>query len=342
METHATLYAAADVEILRTGTFTAMDGRKVELSASLLGDIVQNYDPTLHEAKLVKGHTKRDDSDREGFGRITGLRMEGQRVLADFSDMSPDTALAISKRGMWDNRSAEITLDLDGKGPYLKNVSLLSARAPAIKGMARIEPNQIVPIAAFSEPEGTATYSYYFEEVDMPNEPTPSAAEIALSEDNKQKDIALAEANAKIAALSAKADKVEHLETIALASQAALAKADAKEFISQYPRRIVPAVRDIALACLCPDPTGEICLSESGSIRKVSSAEAFKAFIAALPDFGPALNTAAGDGFTPPDPDFATQPNAEELAFAARVYPVGTEAYNKHIEQIKKDKGGSA
>jgi hypothetical protein len=316
-----------------------MSGRQVAITRDMLTAIQANYAPDFHEAKLTKDH----QTGGEAVGRISNVRLSGDRLIADFADLSPETAKSMTRRGVWNNRSSEIALNMDGKGPYLKNVSLLSARPPAIKVMARIEPNQIVLIAAFSEPEGTATYTYYFEEVEMPDNPTPSAEIIALSEENKQKDIALAEAQAKIANLTAKADKVDRLEQIVLASQAEIARANAKEFISLYPRRITPALKDIALACLCPDSNGDILLSESdGKTSKVSSADAFKAFITALPDFGPALKTELAAGAASAEQNLSDGLTADELAFAERLYPKDSALYKSHIENMKKEKGGKA
>lgn len=342
MDTHATQFGATDVEILRTGEFTAMDGRHVAIDEAMLSAIEETYSPDgLHEAKLTRDH----QTSGEAVARITGLRKNGNRLLADFAGLTPDVAKSIQRDGVWNNRSSEISFTInDDKRPYLKNVSLLSARPPAIKGLKRIEPNQIVPIAAFSEPEGTATYSYYFEEVDMPDNPTPTAAEIALSEEVKQKDIALAEALAQVDSLKAKADKVDKLETIVLSSQAEWQRASAREFISQYPRRITPALRDIALACLSPDQSGEIALSESdGKTVKLSSAEAFKRFVEALPDFGPEVGVSLAAGQNPkPDTDLASEPSAADLDFAENILHLrrGTPEWTAHIEAIKAAKGG--
>ncbi|EDW0701374.1 peptidase, partial [Salmonella enterica subsp. enterica] len=48
------------IHILKTGHYTDMYGRHYQFSESDLNDIMQTYDPTLHEAPIVVGHPRSD------------------------------------------------------------------------------------------------------------------------------------------------------------------------------------------------------------------------------------------------------------------------------------------
>ena len=73
------------VDIARTGVWTDMHGRRVDLDAAQLARIAEDY-RTADPAPLVVGHPV-DDSP--AWGWVSSLRVVGDRLQARFRDLAP-------------------------------------------------------------------------------------------------------------------------------------------------------------------------------------------------------------------------------------------------------------
>jgi len=121
------------IEIFRTGTFTANNGRMLTYDISDLDRIVQTYDPRRHEAPLVIGHPK---DNHPAWGWVAALKRVGNRLLMLPKQVVPEFSELV-KAGMFKKRS--ISLYPDGS---LRHVGFLGAMPPAVKGLGDISFNE--------------------------------------------------------------------------------------------------------------------------------------------------------------------------------------------------------
>ncbi len=119
-----------DVAILRPGSYRDMQGRPVRFSEQQLREIAANYDPQYHLATVNLDHS---DSG-PALGRITALRFARGHLWADIAGLPQWLATQLAE-GRWPARSAEVWRELDGRGPYLRGLAFLGARAPAVRGL---------------------------------------------------------------------------------------------------------------------------------------------------------------------------------------------------------------
>ncbi|MFI8017674.1 peptidase [Serratia marcescens] len=124
------------LHIFKAGTHTDMHGRKIDFSETMIGDMVQAYDPSLHEAPIVVGHPRTDDP---AYGWVKRLAAQGRDVLAEPHEVDPAFAeLVASKR--FKKISASFYTPDSPSNPkpgvyYLRHVGFLGAQPPAIKGL---------------------------------------------------------------------------------------------------------------------------------------------------------------------------------------------------------------
>ena len=121
------------VEILATGTHTANNGKKVEVTPDYLRKMAGGYDIAYSEAPVVIGHPELN-GPAYGWVKTLYLNPTSSRLLADI-DVAPEFAELVRK-GFFKKRSSSIYPDLNGKGPYLRHLGFLGAAPPAIKGLA--------------------------------------------------------------------------------------------------------------------------------------------------------------------------------------------------------------
>ena len=125
-----------EIEILRTGTFTAMNGEQHTFGDDDLAAIAAAYNTELHEAPIVVGHPK---SNGPAYGWVKGLKFAGGRLIPDAGDIDQDFAdLVRAKR--FKKVSASFYA-ADGAGnptpgiQHLRHVGFLGAMPPAVKGL---------------------------------------------------------------------------------------------------------------------------------------------------------------------------------------------------------------
>ena len=126
----------ATLPILPAGQHIALDGRAVEFTEAILQEIVDNYDPALHEAPLVIGHPKLNGP---AYGWAKSVEMRDGMLFAEPHQVVPEFAEAANRK-MYKKRSASIYLPDSPGNPvpgkhYLRHIGFLGAMPPAIKGI---------------------------------------------------------------------------------------------------------------------------------------------------------------------------------------------------------------
>ncbi|EDI1750839.1 peptidase [Salmonella enterica] len=124
------------IHILKTGHYTDMYGRHYQFSEADLNDIMQTYDPTLHEAPIVVGHPR---SDGPAYGWVGGVKRGSDGLSVEPRDVEPQFAELVKTR-----RYSKVSACLYGPDTpgnptpgkyYLRHVGFLGAQPPAIKGL---------------------------------------------------------------------------------------------------------------------------------------------------------------------------------------------------------------
>ncbi|MGG2141454.1 peptidase [Symbiopectobacterium sp. RP] len=124
------------LHIFKAGTHTDMHGRKIDFSESMIGDMVQAYDPSLHEAPIVVEHSRTDDP---AYGWVKRLSTQGRDVLAEPHEVDPAFAELVANKRFKKISSSFYTPDSPSNPKpgiyYLRHVGFLGAQPPAIKGL---------------------------------------------------------------------------------------------------------------------------------------------------------------------------------------------------------------
>ncbi|HCL58153.1 MAG TPA: hypothetical protein DHW82_14255 [Spirochaetia bacterium] len=121
------------IEIFKAGKYP-----QGEFSEADLKEIEKNYNPQFSEAPITLDH----EQAGQAYGWVEGLKASGKSLYAKLKDVSEDFKNMV-KAGKYKNRSIEVYTGLkdnDGKvvGKYLKALSFLGAKTPAVKGLAPV------------------------------------------------------------------------------------------------------------------------------------------------------------------------------------------------------------
>ncbi|MDY6989228.1 MAG: hypothetical protein SWQ30_14350 [Thermodesulfobacteriota bacterium] len=117
------------IEVFKTGTHTASNGKTMTVSEADLDRIANQYNPKHHEAPVVIGHPKEADP---AYGWVERLKRSGSTLLAKLKDLVPEF-VELVKKGLYKKRSISLFPDLT-----LKHVGFLGATPPAVKGLADV------------------------------------------------------------------------------------------------------------------------------------------------------------------------------------------------------------
>jgi len=170
-----------DVEVAKLGTFTTMNGKKVNFSEQDLEDIARNGNALaqskFHDAPLVVSHAEGDQGTAVtvgAFGSPTGgyfhnFRVEGDTVKADLRDMPQKAAEIIGTSAS--KISPEFYPGEETQPDFFKSASKVAGKIagkvmrrvalvdiPAIKSLGDI------PAVAFGEPEDDSILCISFHE----------------------------------------------------------------------------------------------------------------------------------------------------------------------------------
>lgn len=132
--------AKHDIEIFRAGRHVDMHGREFDITAEHVAATARCYDPAKHEAPVVIGHPK---TNAPAYGWVTGLRADGDLLLASVQQMDPAFASAV-QAGRYKKRSAAFLLPDSAGNPvpgsyYLNHLGFLGAQSPAVKGLRDVQ-----------------------------------------------------------------------------------------------------------------------------------------------------------------------------------------------------------
>ncbi len=138
------------VEILRTGTFTGQAGGRQTYTVADLDEFAAAPAALVeggHYPTVYLGHTAPGMDEPPAVGRITGLTVKGDRLVADLSDVPPVVAKLMAAKA-YPARSIEglrlswgRALEIGGRKyrQVLTGLALLGKSLPAVAGLADIE-----------------------------------------------------------------------------------------------------------------------------------------------------------------------------------------------------------
>ncbi|WP_029896825.1 hypothetical protein [Desulfohalovibrio reitneri] len=134
------------VEVFRAGTHTDSAGRTKTWTVDDLREIARCYDPTLAEAPVVVGHPK---TDAPAYGWVAGLRVEGDTLLADLSQVEPQF-MDLLRQGRFKKRSIALYDDMG-----LRHLGFLGATPPAVQGLKDVRFNGAEDVQEYTFHETT-------------------------------------------------------------------------------------------------------------------------------------------------------------------------------------------
>ncbi|HKL20463.1 MAG TPA: helix-turn-helix domain-containing protein, partial [Tichowtungia sp.] len=111
--------------VFRTGTYP-----QGTFSEADLKEIVDNYDPGFLSAPFSTDHKK----DGPAFGYAGQITYKDGTIFANSDDMNPALRKAVREKN-YGRVSIELFRHLPDKGRYLKAISFLGVKVPAVKGL---------------------------------------------------------------------------------------------------------------------------------------------------------------------------------------------------------------
>lgn len=152
-----------DVDLLPSGEHTDAFGNVSETSLKKLNALVDSYNPDLHKASVIVGHSS-DAAFMNGmipsdklpsYGWVQSLYIDDDNVLHGLIEFV-DEAIDWIERKLYDYRSIGLYGDESPYSPtqgqpYVRHVALLGAQPPAIKGL---RPLSELAQEAYSENNG--------------------------------------------------------------------------------------------------------------------------------------------------------------------------------------------
>lgn len=225
--------SAGTIRIFKPGSFTSVDGSRHSFTRDDLVQAAAAYDPEGDPAPLVIGHPL---MDHPAFGWATGLRLDGDELIADVDKVAPEFAEAVNA-GRYRKVSASFYPPAHAGNPkpgswYLKHIGFLGAAAPALKGLGTVS---LAEAGAADDLAGLVSFALFAPDPSEPkHEESPVTtktehkpadfAERQAELDKREADLAAREqAAAKAAADARHADHVSFAES--MISQATLAPA---------------------------------------------------------------------------------------------------------------------
>ncbi len=157
------------VEIFRSGRWNGEP-----YSVQDLADMVDAFAGVGYRPPVKLGHGS-GDSD-PAYGWVTNLRVDGDRLIADFADV-PDELVGMIRDKRYDAVSSEIFFDLERDGQKfrraLKAVAIIGADVPGVSDLKPLSDS----VPAFGQAAATRRCTEFQEEQRMPAEKQDGAAE---------------------------------------------------------------------------------------------------------------------------------------------------------------------
>lgn len=303
------------IEIFAAGTRRADDGTLHTITEADLADVVNNYDPALHEAPLTVGHP---EGDKPAYGWVAGLSVDGIKLKSDHRAVEPQFAEMV-RAERFSKRSAAFYHPQDPANPtpgkwYLRHVAFLGAQPPAIKGLK--------PIPNFSEAAGAVCFSEALtqEQDDMSKELEQQLAAAKAELEQERSKAAAAEQARKAAE-----GQVTQFAEQARATQRQGFVAFAESLVNaEGGPRLKPADKDMAVAAMEVLATANpVEFSEGNTVKKVSPLDWFKSVLAGgqpVVQFGEFASRSKDPGADAVAPGSAKGKSDAEIDKAAKAY----------------------
>jgi hypothetical protein len=310
------------VEAFGVGRQVGLDGQgkkvPIDVTSAMLNAIAGNYDVSLHEPPAVIGHP---DSDGPAYGWISGVRVNGDKLELQFSDVEPQFEQMV-RDGRFKKRSLKLYVDPatapGGKAPSIRHCAFLGAEPPAVKGLKNIHFSEDEGESIAVDVEGDITFS---EGAPMDKELDKTIKDrvaeflkekFGISKDEKTQTASFSEADAQtlidraVAAaelkfsetLKERDTKIEELETKVARHSSSSARAEILSFCESNLQRVLPAFKEMGLVQFMEMLTSiedsadtkvtVISFSESDNKNvetKIRPIEWFKNFVRSLPPF---------------------------------------------------------
>lgn len=173
--------SAGTIRIFKPGSFTSVDGSRHSFSRDDLVQAAAAYDPEGDPAPLVIGHPA---IDHPAYGWATGLRLEGDELIADVGQVEPGFAETVNA-GRYRKVSASFYPPNHHGNPkpgnwYLKHIGFLGAAAPALKGLGTVS-------LAEGDADGLVSFALH----DTPeHEPSQEKSPVTTKTEDKTVDFA--------------------------------------------------------------------------------------------------------------------------------------------------------
>ena len=267
------------LHIFRAGTYTAMSGQAVALSAADLAACARAYDPARHEAPLVVGHPL---DNHPAYGWVAGLTANGEDLEAVPRDLNADFAAAVRER-RYSKVSASFWPPTHPENPVpgvwsLRHVGFLGAAVPAVLGLrpvALASADAELITLEFAAPEAESTPAT---EQPMPDQ-APETADFAARE---------AALNARETALKQQADALAAREQAIKTAEAEARRAEVVEFAARVvtAHGLAPSIEPRIVAVLA-DPAADIvsfAATDAEGAREVPRETALRELVEALSD----------------------------------------------------------
>lgn len=285
------------LHIFRAGTYTAMSGESVTLTAADLAATADAYDPARHEAPLVVGHPQ---DNAPAYGWVAGLTASGEDLEARPRDIAVDLAAAVRER-RFTKLSASFWPPAHPENPVpgvwsLRHVGFLGAAVPAVLGLRPVSlagDDATLVTLEFAAPTEAAPPT----EPTMPD-PTPT-------DDPRTADFAAREAalNARETALQTEAAQLAAREQALKAAEDQARRAEIQSFVSGLVAegRVLPVDQAPLVTLLAGAPTEPLAdfaaPVESGQGEPRPAARWLREFLARLPkqvEYGEFASAASG------------------------------------------------
>jgi len=117
------------IEVFRSGSYPQGDFTEQDID-----EIVETYNPQLHEAPATIGHPKPTEP---AWGWVEALKREGQLLLAKFRQVAPQFQQWL-REGRFKKRSVRLSPHIIPGRLYLESVGWLGAMPPQVKGLADV------------------------------------------------------------------------------------------------------------------------------------------------------------------------------------------------------------
>lgn len=146
------------VHVFKAGPQISAQGIQREFTPEDLQEVVDSYDPKVHEAPLVIGHSGDNDST-PAYGWIKGFSRQGENLYADvaFTDAAKD----LVKKGHYKKVSISFYSPESPINPQkgkwsARHLAMLGAAPPAVKGLEALSFNEsgLFDFAVGLSPEG--------------------------------------------------------------------------------------------------------------------------------------------------------------------------------------------